>query len=67
MIKPLYKECEAKVRTIKMSQPKYKEKHAKAMQKLCLKSIYKQKVYVQKKIDKQLPNTKVNLGAVTEK
>ena len=33
-----------------MSQPKYKEKHAKAMQKLCLKSIYKQKEYVQKKI-----------------
>ena len=33
-----------------MSQPKYKEKHAKVMQKLHLKSIYKQKEYVQKKI-----------------
>ena len=33
-----------------MSQPKYKDKHAKAMQKLRLESIYKQKEYVQKKI-----------------
>ena len=45
----MYKECESKVGTTKMLQPKYKEKHAKAMQKLCLKFIYKQKEYMQKK------------------
>ena len=43
-----------------MSQPKYKEKHAKDMQKLHLKSIDKQKKYVQKKIQQTTTKYKSN-------